>query len=201
MKEELEARERGGALNLGVKRPMEESGMQQEFRKFAEEGRKRKAARRSMMGDSIPVEVSSPAPPEKKPPTSPEKRASTPAESVEEDEVERLERMIREKEEAKAKKKAERKARKSGIFVPADSPSAGSSAGADRDTATPIRRPDIFRGLKADEKSSASPKFSFSPKTGTPKSNDFAATMERLKAAEKQRLEEEIRRQESAEAN
>jgi len=53
--------------------------------------------------------------------------------------------------------------------------------------------------LKADEKSSASPKFSFSPKASTPKTNDFAATMARLKAAEKQRLEDEIRAQEAAE--
>jgi len=68
---------------------------------------------------------------------------------------------------------------------------------ADRDTATPIKRPDIFRGLKADEKSSASPKFSFSPSIPTPKKNDFAATMARLKAAEKQRMEDEIRQQES----
>jgi len=77
----------------------------------------------------------------------------------------------------------------------------GGSAGAERDTSTPIKRSDIFRGLKADEKSSASPKFSFSPTSNTLKSNDFAATMARLKAAERQRLEEEIRRQESAEAN
>jgi len=72
----------------------------------------------------------------------------------------------------------------------------------ERDTATPIKRPDIFKGLKADERSSASPKFSFSP-NNTPKtakaSNDFAATMERLKAAERQRREEEIREQERRE--
>lgn len=201
MKEDLEARERGGVLNPGVKRQMGETSVQQEIRKLAEEGRKRKAARRSMMDDSIKAQMSSPAP---------EKRAASPVkmpapareEPAEEDEVERLERLIREKEEAKAKKKADRKARKSGIFVPADSPSVGGFVGVDRDTSTPIKRPDIFRGLKADEKSSASPKFSFSPNSGTPRSNDFAATMARLKAAEEKRqLEEEIRQQEAAEAN
>jgi len=103
-------------------------------------------------------------------------------------------------EQAKAKRKAEKKARKSGIFVPADSP-AVSEAGpkmADRDISTPIKRPDIFKGLKADDKSSASPKFSFSP--NTPKKNDFATTMARLRAAEKQRMEDEIVQKEAAEA-
>jgi len=196
MKEELEARERGG-VSTGMKRPREDDGqpeMQSEIKKLAEEGRKRRAARQSMMSDSIRLQTSSPAPP------SPTKKSSPSApakEQPEEDEIERLERRIREAEAAKAKRKAEKKARKSGIFVPADSPSVGapSSKLADRDTATPTKRPDIFKGLKADEKSSASPKFSFSP--NTPKSNDFATTMARLKAAEKQRLEEEIRQQES----
>jgi len=117
----------------------------------------------------------------------------------EEDEIERLERRIREAEQAKAKRKAEKKARKSGIFVPSDSP-AVPEAGlkmADRDTFTPIKRPDIFKGPKADEKPSASPKFSFSP--STPKKNDFAATMARLRAAEKQRIEEDILQKEAAE--
>jgi DnaJ homolog subfamily C member 17 len=198
MKEDLEARERGG-VSTGMKRPREDdaqSEAQQELRKLAEEGRKRRAARASMMSENIKLDTaSSPAPPSPKK----EQPESTPAaeEQPEEDEVERLERKIREAEQAKAKRKAEKKARKSGIFIPADSPSVGSAAGpklADRDTATPIKRPDIFKGLKADEKSSASPKFSFSP--NTPK-NDFSATRARLKAAEKQRLEEEIRQQES----
>ncbi|RDL39702.1 uncharacterized protein BP5553_04042 [Venustampulla echinocandica] len=200
MKEELEARERGGLSTAGTKRPREDdaqSEMQQELRRLAEEGRKRRAARVSMMSENIRVDVaSSPVPPTSQKEKAP-KAEEQPQE--EEDEVERLERMIREAEQAKAKRKAEKKARKSSIFVPADSPFVGSAAKkepklADEATATPIKRPDIFKGLKADEKSSASPKFSFSP--GTPK-NDFAATMVRLKAAEKQRLEEEIRQSEA----
>ncbi|KAH8672728.1 hypothetical protein BGZ60DRAFT_405454 [Tricladium varicosporioides] len=209
MKEDLEARERGG-VTAGVKRPREdENGMAQEMRKLAEEGRKRRAARMSMMGENIKVDMpSSPVPttprsakPSELPKEEP-KATTTTQEQPEEDEVERLERRIREVTEAKAKRKAEKKARKSGIFVPLDShdsPSVASGAPnggkwADQDTTTPIKRPDIFKGLKADDKSSASPKFSFSP--NTPKS-DFSATMARLKAAEKQRLEEQIRQQES----
>ncbi|KAF4636781.1 hypothetical protein G7Y89_g1283 [Cudoniella acicularis] len=204
MKEDLEARERGGTT-AGVKRPREDdaqSGMVQELRKLAEEGRKRRAARASMMAENIRVDVaSSPVPPT--PSKEPQKASSPTEEQPEEDEVERLERRIREAAEAKAKRKAEKKARKSGIFTPLDSPSVGSKVEnapkmADRDTATPIKRPDIFKGLKADEKSSASPKFSFLP--STPKS-DFSATMARLKAAEKQRLEEQIRQQESETPN
>jgi DnaJ homolog subfamily C member 17 len=195
MKEDLEARERGGVATAGSKRPREDDAQQQELRKLAEEGRKRRAARASMMGESLRAQTSSPAPPpsEKNP-------APSPKEQPEEDEVERLERKIREAEQAKARRKAEKKARKSGISVPADSPSVRGSSETgekpeDRDKATPIKRPDTFRGLKADKNPSASPKFSFSP--NTPKSNNFAATMERLKAAEKQRLEEEIRQRES----
>lgn len=196
MKEDLEARERGG-VSAGSKRSREEDGdgeMSQELRKLAEEGRKRRAQRTTMMAENAKIEtaatVSSAAPAPKS--TSPLVSEMAP----EEDEVERLERKIREAEQAKAKRKAEKKARKSGIFVPAaESPVVGESVKlADQDTSTPIKRPDIFRGLKADDKSSASPKFSFSP--DTPIRNNFAATMERLKAAEKQRLEDEIREQE-----
>jgi len=201
MKEDLEARERGG-FTAGVKRSREDDEMQQELRKLAEEGRKRRVARASMMGEA----ASSPAPAPRKEP--PRESVKEPAKEVplateappEEDEIERLERRIREAEQAKAKRKAEKKARKSGIFVPADSP-AVSEAGpkmANQDTSTPTKRPDIFKGLKADDKSSASPKFSFSP--NTPKKNDFAATMARLRAAEKQRMEDEIMQKESAEA-
>ncbi|TVY59653.1 Pre-mRNA-splicing factor cwf23, partial [Lachnellula suecica] len=201
MKEDLEARERGGVA-AGMKRPREEeaqSEMNQELRKLAEEGRKRRAARKSMMSENIGVDfASSPAPAPSSPRKEQPKTSPPPAEEqAEEDKVKELERRIREAKQAKEKRKADKKARKSGIFVPADSLSVGSTAGsgvADKDTATPIKRPDIFKGLKADEKSSASPKFSFSP--NTPK-NDFSATMARLKAAEKQRLEEEIRQQES----
>lgn len=204
MKEDLEARERGVPVS-GVKRPREDDAQQQELRRLAEEGRKRRAARASMMGEGLRAQTSSPAPQpsEKNPTPAPEATPETKAQpqpEEEEDEVERLERWIREAEQAKAKRKAEKKARKSGIFVPSDSPSVGQAAEtkdkpADQDKATPSKRPDIFKGLKADEKSSASPKFSFSPHT--PKSNDFAATMERLKAAERQRMEDEIRQKES----
>ncbi len=184
--------------------------MQQELRKLAEEGRKRRAARQSMMAENIKMEnVSSPAPPPQSeaPREQPNEQPASEGNQGEEDEVERLERRIREAEAAKAKRKAEKKARKSGIFVPADSPFVAASATgsgikmADGDTATPTKRPDIFRGLKADDRSSASPKFSFSPSIPTPKRNDFAATMARLKAAEKQRLEDEIRKQESEATN
>ncbi|PVH89627.1 chaperone J-domain-containing protein [Cadophora sp. DSE1049] len=221
MKEDLEARERGG-VSVGMKRGREESEMDKEVKRLAEEGRKRRAARQSMMAENI---ASSPAPvPAQKKPEPAEAQSTTTStptpkatstaaaqepEAAEEDEVERLERRIREAEAAKAKRKAEKKARKSGIFVPidSDSPADGitkGGAGPDRGTATstPIKRPDIFRGLKADsqsQSSAASPKFSFSPTTSlpTPKRNDFAATMARLKAAEKQRMEDEIRKQES----
>lgn len=204
MKQDLEAREQGGVFHAGSKRPREDDTQQQELRRLAEEGRKRRAARASMMGESARAQMSSPAPP------SPEKKSATvpapapafapSAQPEEEDEVERLERRIREAEQAKARRKADKKARKSGIFVPADSPSVGGTRETEgkpvfQDNTTPIKRPDIFRGLKADEKSSASPKFSFSPHTT--KTNDFTATMERLKAAERQRMEDEIRQKES----
>jgi DnaJ family protein C protein 17 len=203
MREDLEARERGGGFTAGVKRSREDDDM---LRKAAEEGRKRRAARESMMAENFKAEAtssSSPAPPPRKEPAkAPAKEAptATTEEEPEEDEVERLERRIREAEQAKAKRKAEKKARRSGVFVPADSPSVAEAGPklADRDTATPIKGPDIFKGLKADEKSSASPKFSFSPSIATPKKNDFAATMARLKAAEKQRMEDEILQKEAA---
>ncbi|EHK99384.1 putative Pre-mRNA-splicing factor cwc23 [Glarea lozoyensis 74030] len=186
MKEDLEAAERGGAA-AGVKRSREEDSQDQEFRRLAEEDFK--------------VDVpSSPAPSEAKkaPEDIPIKKVDPEPEDGREAE---LERRIQEAREAKAKRKADKKARKSGIFIPLDSPAVSSGVKAkskweDQDMATPIKRPDVFKGLKADEKSSASPKFSFSP--STPK-NDFAATMARLKAAEAERKmqEEEIRRQES----
>lgn len=231
MKEDLEARERGG-VSVGMKRGREESEMDKEVKRLAEEGRKRRAARQSMMAENV---ASSPAPaPAQKKPEQAEAQTTTastptpkaadtapaqkPETAAEDDEIERLERRIREAEAAKAKRKAEKKARKSGIFVPLDSDSpagpntnmntsgkeTGGGSGPDIGTATstPIKRPDIFRGLKADsqsQSSGASPKFSFSPTTSmpTPKRNDFAATMARLKAAEKQRMEDEIRKQES----
>lgn len=218
MKEDLEARERGGVV-AGMKRQREDEGeMGQELRRLAEEGRKRRAARQSMMAEGFKVDTStsSPIPSAPKSAPLPKEKAQAPniaqagqtsksEEPQEEDEVERLERRIREAEQTKAlkaQKKAEKRARKSGIFVPLDSPAPNSETkatssklAADLETSTPIKRPDIFKGLKADGKSSASPKFSFSPNT-TPK-NDFSATMARLKAAEKMKMEEEIRQRES----
>lgn len=208
MKEELEARERaGGSLfpgaTAGVKRPRSED---EDIRKMAELGRQKRAemAKKSMMAEnatSSPAPRPGPTPPQQDTPSKPP-LARPAQDEEEEDEVERLERRIREAEAAKAKRKADKKARKSGIFVPSDSPPVSEAEGgrsklANRETSTPIKRPDIFKGLKADEKSSASPKFSFSPSIPTPKRSDFAATMARLKAAEKQRLEDEIRQQEA----
>ena len=204
MKEDLEEREKNG-VPKATKRPFDGTVLTPELEKLREEGRRRKATRTSLSGDALRRDASSPAPPSPatKPKPSINQPSSMKSEQPEEDEVERLERKLREAEAAKAKRKAVKKARKSGIFMPADSPSPGDSAStrlANQDTTTPIKRSDIFKGLKADEKSSASPKFSFSPNTpNTPRSNDFAATMARLKAAEKQRLEDEIRQKESAE--
>jgi DnaJ family protein C protein 17 len=195
MKEELEARERAGGsiftgAGAGVKRPRTDD---EDIKKMAELGRQKRAemAKKSMMAEnasSSPAPRPAPAhvPQQETPSKTPPSAAGIVVE--EEDEVARLERRIREVEAAKAKRKAEKRARKSGVFVPSDSPSvpsAGAGAGGrvanptdrDRGTSTPIKRPDIFKGLKADEKSSASPKFSFSPSIPTPKKNDFAATM------------------------
>jgi DnaJ family protein C protein 17 len=199
MKEDLEARERG------VKRGRDEAEeaeakLEMEMRRLAEDNKRR----RKEMEEKLHAE-SSPAP------TTPTTEVVPPVpepEFEEEDEVARLERRIREAEAAKAKRKAEKKARKSGVFTPAaGTPDTKPTEGRPRSplkqsseaaTSTPIKRPDIFKGLKADEKSSASPKFSFSPKTSTSGSNDLmAATMARLKAAEKARLEAEIRQQEA----
>jgi DnaJ homolog subfamily C member 17 len=198
MKEDLEARERGGIPAAGVKRPYEEEvdpEALQEIRKMAEEGRKRKAARASMMAESVP----SPAPPAP-PPQAPSPPKSSPQEQPLEDREQEIERRLREAKEAKEKRKAEKKARKSGVFVPAESPSVAQDAEPSRDTATPYRRPDIFNGVRAEEDHSASPRFpSFSPSVSTPKKPDFAATMARLKAAQRQRMEDEIRQQEASE--
>ncbi|KAG9247283.1 putative Pre-mRNA-splicing factor cwc23 [Calycina marina] len=205
MKEDLEARERGDIQN--AKRPREDH--QAMLNKFAEEGRLKRAKREAMIATSSPAVTPQkdnvpfapkPAFPKQETKEPKENTASGATEDLE-DEVEVLERRIREAEAAKVKRKAEKKARKSGIFVPVDSPSSTATRPSltDQDTNTPLKRPDILRGLKTDEKSSASPKFSFSP-AGTPKANDFAATMARLKAAEKQRLEDEIRNQDTAEA-
>ena len=124
-------------------------------------------------------------------------------EAEEEDEVAILERRIREAQEAKAKRKAEKKARKSGAFSFADSPATDSwrlkspVEEGNHNTETPVKRPDIFKSSKADEKSSTTPKFSFSPRAPAPGKDEFAATMERLKEAERQRLADEIRKKEA----
>ena len=214
MKEDLEARERG-AEGTGFKRSREEEEGMMEMRRLAEEGRKRRAEREKMMG------LSSPAPAQaKKEETSAKDTAERPTskpvetkQEQEEDEVAVLERRIREAAAAKEKRKADKRARKSGVFTASvsESPSKSSSRPVSdglppppRDTlSTPIKKPlrhDLFKGLKSDDhKISASPRFSFSPAVATPKRKDFTATMERLKAAEKARMEQEIRRQEEEE--
>ncbi|RFU24834.1 hypothetical protein B7463_g11507, partial [Scytalidium lignicola] len=207
MKEDLEARERYGVTATGLKRSRDdekEVEVKAELRRLAEEGRKRRAERAGMMAENLKAEArSTPASATASPArqTAPDPKKGTRV-AAEEEEIERLERRIREAEEAKAKRKAERKARKSGVFIPAESPSTGDTGARNLekqpDFATPIKRPDILKGLKADEKSSAPPKFSFSPSTPkTPGAKNFAETMARLKAAEKQRLEDEIRHQEA----
>ncbi|OBT61343.1 hypothetical protein VE03_09310 [Pseudogymnoascus sp. 23342-1-I1] len=227
MKEELEAREKGGVgagIPVGGKRPREEEDeMGTEIRRLAEEGKKRRREMEEKMraqGGSTPSfaepSVSTPPPTRPAPDTSkpaeppkPEPAQTEAEEAEEEDEVARLERRIREIAKAKEKRRADKKARKSGVYVPADTPSA-SPAGDwkarlkekgihdKQDTSTPVKRPDL-NGLKSGEKPLSSPKFSFSPKPRVvPQAKDeFAATMDRLKDAEKKRLEDEIRRKEA----
>jgi DnaJ homolog subfamily C member 17 len=205
MKEELEARERGGVSTgaAGVKRPREETEMETEVRRLAEEGRRRRQMmeerrKAEAASESLSTKPAAPAPPA---PTQPTQTAAEEAE--EEDEVARLERRIKEAQEAKAKRKAEKKARKSGVFVPADSPATDAARlgspprNRTRDTETPIKRSDFFKDLKGEEKSSTTPKFSFSPRAPAAGKDEFAATMERLKEAERQRLADEIRRKEA----
>ncbi|OBT46721.1 hypothetical protein VE00_02579 [Pseudogymnoascus sp. WSF 3629] len=226
MKEELEAREKGGVragTQVGGKRPREdEDEMGTEIRRLAEEGKRRRREMEEKIraqGGSTPsfAEPSVSTPPPTRPADTskpaeapkPEPAQTAAEEAEEEDEVARLERRIREIAEAKEKRKADKRARKSGVYVPADTPSA-SPAGdwkarlkekgihEQKDASTPVKRPDL-NGLKAGEKPLSSPKFSFSPKPRVvPQAKDeFAATMDRLKDAEKKRLEEEIRRKEA----
>ncbi|KAI9743867.1 MAG: hypothetical protein M1818_002601 [Claussenomyces sp. TS43310] len=215
MKEELEARERGddSASPRGAKRPRREDEMEREIKRLAEEGKRRRQEMEEKMrasGGSMPTtptftaHASSQKSTEESQPHAQSQAQSkiptAPEEAEEEDEIAKLERRIREAEEAKARRRAERKARKSGIFQAADSPIVQMTPTGQqdrKDETTPIKRPDRLKAFQAQEMSSASPKFSFSPNTPRPK-NDFAATMERLKAAEKQRLENEIRRQEES---
>jgi len=106
MKEDLEARERGDTGTTGTKRPRDDE-QTQDFKKFAEEGRRKRAARASMMSASSPA----PIPREKTPVAPSSEKAPTPAvekepEEEPEDEVAKLERRIQEMEAAKAKRKA-----------------------------------------------------------------------------------------------
>jgi DnaJ family protein C protein 17 len=197
MKEELEARERAGATGAtaaGVKRPWTDD---EDMKKMAELGRQKRAEMEMARKRMMEQETSSPAPAARN--DTPRKSAGA---TAEEDEVERLERLIREAEAAKAKRKTEKKARKSGVFVPSGSPSVSGKEGGSKiaesskmagisSSSTPIKP--AFKGLQADD----TPKFSFSPRISTPRKTDFAATMERLRAAEKQRMEEQIRQNEA----
>jgi DnaJ homolog subfamily C member 17 len=204
MKEDLEARERGVRATGagGVKRPREESEMEIEIRRLAEEGRRRKRE----MEERKRAYDSTPSVPAEDPvavsPQPTEQAQAAAEEAEEEDEVARLERRIKHAQEAKAKRKAEKKARKSGLSGAGEGQvtdgrrAKSPTKRGDQATETPIKHPDLFRDLKADEKSSASPKFS-SPRVSTPHKDEFAATMERLKAAERKRLEQEIRQKEA----
>lgn len=221
MKEDLEARERGASLG---KRSREDEEMDVEIRRLAEEGRKRRAKRESMMAGNVSSPTFAPPPPtqsQSRPQSSqsatsnrPPLNQSEPKEQGEEqeDEVARLERLIAEAAAAKAKRKADKKARKSGIYIPPDSPAPNITSTTGSGTRenmggkeTPIKRPDIFNGLKADSKSAStstsSPKFTFSPNAGKKVGgvSGFAATMERLKEAERKRMEGEIREREARE--
>lgn len=221
MKEELEARERGAvsSATTGVKRQRDEAQeMDAEIRKLAEEGKRRRMEMQTRMNEAEKASAT-PEPKAATPqPVVPEpeaRRDRTPQtaqeEAAEEDEVARLEKRIQELAEAKEKKRAEKKARKSGVFAQSETPSGTPKP--EFATAAPeyerrklggeILKQDTPRRPFDDIKSStpiSSPKFSFSPKPRTAPAGDndeFAATMQRLKDAEKKRLEEEIRKQEA----
>ncbi|KAJ8068885.1 hypothetical protein OCU04_002569 [Sclerotinia nivalis] len=118
MKEDLEARERGGSLG---KRSREDEEMDENIKKLAEEGRKRRVKRESMMSENVSTPsspMSAPRPPphvQSQSQSQPRPQPSTSATSNSEDEkVARLERLIAEATAAKAKRKADKKARKAG---------------------------------------------------------------------------------------
>lgn len=189
-----------------------EAMLESEMRRLAEDGKRRRREMEERLKAQVDVKVTSSAPMETASSTT-----SVPipaAEALEEDEVALLERRIAEAKAAKARQKAEKRARKSGVLTPAATErktpvrKGGGEATekskwdmpedkkASSTTSIPTQRPDIFKGLKADKSSASSslPKFSFSPPSApkTSSQTDFAATMARLKAAEKARLEEEI---------
>ncbi len=207
MKEDLEARERGGLAHAGTKRPRGDgvpAEMQQEFRKLAEEGKRRRAARADMINSAANPVSPAPAAATSLPAATPGLKQTngvadaTQDSEPEEDEIERLERRIREAEEAKARRRAEKKARKGGNLMPVDSSSVADQKGTKTDpelktaelgspgsSATIPARHDALKGLKAGERS-AMP--SSSPKSSSVSgSTDFAATMARLRAAQQQR--------------
>lgn len=208
MKEDLEARERG------VKRGRDEeedaeARLQREMNRLAEDGKRRRKEMEERLKAQAEAQskTSSPDPPPVREDTS-SGQIPTTLDEEEDDEVAILERRIAEAKAAKSRQRAEKKARKSGVFSAASTETPRKDGGAEdggktkwdtpKTSDTPIKRPDIFKGLKADN-SSASPKFSFSPSAAskTPSQTNFAATMARLKAAEKARLEDEIRRQDA----
>lgn len=220
MKEDLEARERGGvgSAAAGAKRQRDEGQeMDAEIRKLAEEGKRRRMEMQNKMNAAEAAASPTPEAKPEIPQTAAQetRRERTPQtaqeEAAEEDEVARLERRIQEISEAKEKRRAERKARKSGIFTQSETPSASPKTESVPAVGEYARRNLGGDSLKQatprhpmDEIKSAtpvsSPKFSFSPRPRVAPASgkdEFAATMERLKEAEKKRLEEEIRKQEA----
>ncbi|APA10848.1 hypothetical protein SS1G_03494 [Sclerotinia sclerotiorum 1980 UF-70] len=115
MKEDLEARERGGSLG---KRSREDEEMDENIKKLAEEGRKRRVKRESMMSENASSPMSAPRPPPQTQPQPQSQARPQPSTSAtlnsEDEKVARLERLIAEATAAKAKRKADKKARKAG---------------------------------------------------------------------------------------
>lgn len=202
MKEELERRERdgltafGGPSAAGMKRERE-SGAQQavDLARLREAGKRRRLAeeeKRRAAGLDTPSKmtpVASPAPTAASGPTPVKERRYSPTaeeEAAEEDEVARLERRILEARAAKELKRAEKKARKSGVYVPAESPAAS--------VASPVVRAAAAGKGFASSPSVPPPAQSARAKDGA--GGGFAATMERLREAERRRLEEQIRQEE-----
>lgn len=160
MKEDLEARERGGSLG---KRSREDEEMDAEIKRLAEEGRKRRAKRQSM-----PLQRES-TPPQKE---------SIPKES-DDDKIARLEQQIA---AAKAKRKAEKKVKCSTPNKTFNDKKSG-----DFEYSTPQPK---FRDSKSTSTpSTAPPKYSFSSVGSKKVGNDFSSTMEMLREAGKKGVE------------